>query len=345
MKKKNNLLNKTLAFLLSCGMLLAMAGCGSSASSSASSTASSASASTAQSSSQSADETASGEKLRIGLVQLMDHPSLNEIRDSFIAGMAELGYDESKVEYDLQNGQNDPTILNSIAQKFVGDDVDLIVAIATPAAQSMAAATSDIPILFSAITDPVYAGLVQSLDAPGGNITGTSDAIPVESIFQLADELTPGIQSYGLLYNAGESNSQSVIAQVKEYLDSKSIAYTEATVTNSSEVQQAALNLVTQCDAIFSPIDNTVASAMPALATVAIENGKPVYVAADSMVNDGGLATVGISYTNLGKETAEMAVEILEGGDPATIPVRTLSEFSRVINPDTAAALGITVTE
>ena len=326
-------MKKLFASLLSATLALSLlAGCGSSGEGSSAAPASQA----APASSQAAGAApADGEKLQVGIVQIMEHPSLDQIRTSFLEEMERLGYGEDKVDYDYQTASSDASLLNSICQKFAGDGKDLIVAIATPAAQSMAAATSDIPILFSAITDPVYAGLVQSLDAPGGNITGTSDAIPVESIFQLADELTPGIQSYGLLYNAGESNSQSVIAQVKEYLDSKSIAYTEATVTNSSEVQQAALNLVTQCDAIFSPIDNTVASAMPALATVA----------ADSMVNDGGLATVGISYTNLGKETAEMAVEILEGGDPATIPVRTLSEFSRVINPDTAAALGITVTE
>ncbi|MEG2074342.1 MAG: ABC transporter substrate-binding protein [Angelakisella sp.] len=282
-----------------------------------------------------------GGKLKVGIIQFMDHPSLNEIRDSFVTELAALGYDESKVTVSLQNGQGDFSNLNSIAQKFVGEKMDLIVAIATPAAQAAAAATTEIPVLFSAVTDPVAAGLTADLTAPGGNVTGTSDAIPVNSIFELAARLTPNVKKFGFIYNSGEVNSISVITAAKAYCDANGLTYAEGTVTNSGEVQQTGLQLLSECDALFAPIDNTVASAMPNLAAIATQQKKPVYVAADSMVADGGLATVGINYKSLGKETAAMAKELLEGKKPAELPVRTLREFAEVINEEQLTALGL----
>lgn len=284
---------------------------------------------------------ASSQIRKIGIIQFVEHPSLNEIREAFTTELAALGYGEDKVEIVYQNGQGDFSNLNSIAQKLVGENVDMIVAIATPSAQAAAAATTDIPIVFSAVTDPVAAGLVADMEKPGGNITGTSDAIPVQSIFELAGRLTPNAKKFGFIYNAGEVNSVSVIGDAKAYCDANGLTYVEGTVTNSSEVQQTGLSLLSECDALFAPIDNTVASAMPILSTIAIEQKKPVYVAADSMVADGGLATVGINYTNLGKETAQMAKEILEGKKPAELAVRKLSDFAEVINEETKAALGI----
>lgn len=299
----------------------------------------------AASSSQEAPSASSGETLKIGLVQMMEHPSLDEIREAFLAELKAQGYDDSKVVIDYQNGQGDMGTLNTIAQKFVGDGVDMIVAIATPAAQAAAAATDSTPIIFSAVTDPVDAGLVSDLEAPDRNLTGTSDAIPVDRIFALADELTPGIKTYGLLYNNGESNSVSVIRDVKVALNAAGIAFEESTVINSSEVTTAAQSLVGKVDAIFSPIDNTVAYAMPNLAQIAIEAKLPVYVAADSMVNDGGLATVGVNYTQLGKQTAQMAAEVLSGKPVSEVPVQVLSEYATVVNPDTAAAIGVDVSK
>lgn len=299
-----------------------------------------------QSSSTAASSDASstgGDVYKIGLVQMMEHPSLDEIRNSVLVELKAQGYDESRVVIDYQNGQGDMGTLNTIAQKFVGDEVDMIIAIATPSAQAAAAATTDIPIVFSAVTDPVSAGLVASVEAPDRNCTGTSDAIPTAQIFELAEKLTPGIKTYGLLYNQGESNSVSVIADAKQALTERGLAYVEACVINSGEVTSAAQSLVSKVDAILSPIDNTVAFAMPNLAQICIENKLPAYVAADSMVNDGGLATVGVNYTQLGKQTAGMAIEILNGKAVADVPVQVLTEYSTVINPETAAALGITV--
>jgi putative ABC transport system substrate-binding protein len=277
--------------------------------------------------------------IHIGLLQLVEHPSLDEIRESFIAELKAQGYDNVIVDY--ENGQADAATMNTICQKFVGDDVDMIVAIATSAAQAAASATTDIPIVFAAVTDPVAAGLVGADGTPDRNCTGTSDAIATADIFALADTLTPGIKNYGFIYNLSETNSVTVIAEAKQILDAAGIPYTEACVTNSGEVATAAQSLIGKVDAIFCPIDNTVASAMPTLAQIAIEAQLPVYVAADSMVEDGGLATVGVNYTQLGKQTADMAIEILEGAAVADVPVEVLDEYSTVINEETAAALGI----
>lgn len=282
------------------------------------------------------------EKIKIGLVQFVEHTSLDQIRESCIAQLEAKGYDSSKIEIDYQNGSADFSNLNSIAQKFVGGGCDLIIAIATPAAQAVAAATTDIPIVFAAASDPVAAGLLQNMEAPEGNITGTSDAIPVKAIFELAAKMTPDAKTFGFLYNAGEANSQSVIAQAKAYCDANGIAYMEATVTNSSEVQQSALQLISKADAIYVPIDNTVASAMSTLGSLCVENKKPCYVSADSMVLDGGLAAVGINYVELGKETANMVIEILEGKPIAEVPVFTFSQFSEIVNDEVASALGLT---
>lgn len=287
-------------------------------------------------------------KVTVGIIQLMEHPSLDEIRGAITARLAEKAAENGlAIEVSYQNGQGDTTTINTICQQFVASKVDVIVAIATPAAQGAAAAaqSSGIPVVFSAVTDPVAAGLVESLEAPGGSVTGTSDAIPVEKIFALADELTPGVGSYGLIYNTSEDNSLSVIAQVKAYLDSKQIPYTDGAITSSADVQTSARNLLTKCDAIFAPIDNTVASAMGVLADEAIQAKKPVYVAADSMVADGGLATVGVNYTNLGSQTADMVLKILTGTPAGEIPVEVLRDNAVVINGNTAAAIGVDVSK
>lgn len=322
-------------------MTASLAACGSTPSSSAAENP--APASSAASTESAPSDAGSGNTYRIGLAQIMEHTSLNQIRDSFTAEMEALGYGPDKVEIDYQNAQSDQSNLNSICQKFAGDGKDLIVAIATPTAISAAAAAPDIPLVFSAVTDPVAAKLVENPDAPEGNITGTSDAIPVDQVFELMNQLTPGVETVGLVYNLGEVNSVAVIEQAKTYLDSKGIGYVEATVTNTSEVQQAAQSLVGKCQAFYTPIDNTVATAMPVYAEVAKQAGLPIYTGADSMVIDGGFATVGIDYTLLGKQTAAMVVKVLEGTPISEIPVETLSNFATVVNTTTAEAIGVTL--
>ena len=283
---------------------------------------------------------------KIGIIQMMEHPSLNTIRESIIEGLEEEGYvDGENIEIIYQNGQNDMTTMQNIAQTFVGEECDVIVAIATNAAQASLAETTDIPIIFAAITDPVGAGLVDSLEAPGGNVTGTSDEVSASDIMDLAQEITPGFHTIGALYNLGEPNSVSVINDLKEYAQANGFEVIESTVTNTSEVQQAAQYLADRADIVFSPIDNTVASSMAVATDTFNSAGVPFYVSADSMVTDGGLATYGIDYTVLGRETAAMIADVLEGADPASMPVRKMSEMSVYINTDTADALGLEISQ
>ena len=280
---------------------------------------------------------------KIGIVQIVEHPSLDTIRQSILAQLAEEGFiDGETITVDYQNAQNEQANLKTICQKFVANDYDLIIAIATPSAQAALGETTEIPIVFSAVTDPIAAKLVDNLDAPGGNITGTSDAVSAEMIMQLALEVTPDITTIGALYNSSEVNSVSVIDDLKEYADANGMTVIEAPVMNSSEVQQSTEFLAGKADAVFSPIDNTVAATMPIISQTLIDAKIPFYVGADSMVNDGGLATYGINYTVLGKETGKMAAQVLNGTDPGTIPVMTMKDMNIYINQNTAEKIGVT---
>lgn len=292
------------------------------------------------------DENQGNDMLKVGILQLMEHPSLNTIRESIVEGLAEEGYTEGEnLEIDYKNGQNDMTNMKTIAQTFVSGGCDVIVAIATPAAQAVLSETTEIPIIFAAVTDPVDAGLVDDMNMPGGNVSGTSDEVSAEAIIELAKEITPGFKTIGALYSAGEDNSDSVIQGLTEYAQKNGYKLVESTVTNTSEVQQAAQYLADKADIVYSPIDNTIASAM-AVATEVFNNAQvPFYVSADSMVQDGGLATYGIDYTVLGKETAKMVAAVLGGSDTAAMPVVKMSDMQVYVNTATAAALGIEISQ
>ncbi len=279
----------------------------------------------------------------VGIVQIVEHPSLDTIRESILAQLASEGYvDGETMIVDYQNAQNEQANLKTICQKFVSNNYDLIIAIATPSAQAALGETTEIPIIFSAVTDPLAAGLVDSLENPGGNVTGTSDAVSAEMIMKLALEITPDIKTIGALYNSSEINSVSVIDDLKEFAAANGLTVIEAPVMNSSEVQQSASYLAQNADAVFSPIDNTVAATMPIISQTLIDAKIPFYVGADSMVNDGGLATYGINYTILGQETAKMAAQIMNGADPGTIPVMTMKDMDIYINQKTADQIGVT---
>lgn len=319
---------RLLSVILMIAVVLSAAGCG-----------------TTQSKEKSSTTNSSATK-KIGIIQIVEHPSLNQIRESIISELAAQGYKNGEnITIDYENAQGDQSNLKTIAQKFVNNKYDLIIAIATPSAQAVVSETKDIPIIFSAATDPVGSGLVKDMNNPGGNVTGTSDRVSAEKIMELAARITPNIKTIGALYNTSETNSVSVIDNLKEYAQRNNITVVNATVTNSSEVQQAMNSLVGKVDAIFSPIDNTIASAMPLVAQTANAAKIPVYVGADSMVKDGGLATYGINYTVLGKETADMAVEVLKGKKAGDIPVKTMSDMDIYINKTTAKAIGITFPE
>lgn len=281
---------------------------------------------------------------KIGIVQIVEHPSLDMIRENIIKQLEKDGFiDGQNAVIRYENAQNDTNNLKTICQGFAADKCDLIIAIATPSAQAALGETKEIPIVFSAVTDPVGAGLVKSLEKPDGNITGTSDKVSAEKIMMLAGRITPNMKKIGAIYSTGEPNSVSVIKNLKDYAKANGMDVQEATIMNSSEVKQAAESLVGKVDIVFAPIDNTVATAMPAIVDVLNKEKIPFYVAADSMVADGGLATDGVNYVELGIETGKMATEILQGEKPNNMPVRILEKTQIYINSKTAKQIGVEI--
>lgn len=280
----------------------------------------------------------------IGIVQIVEHQSLDMIRENILKQLEAEGFkDGETVNLKYENAQNDTNNLKTICQGFSAEKVDLIIAIATPSAQTALGETKEIPIVFSAVTDPVGAGLVRSMEKPGGNITGTSDAVSATKIMDFAQKLTPGIKKIGAIYSTGEPNSVSVIEELKEYAKKNGMQIKEATIMNSSEVKQAADSLVGKVDAVFSPIDNTVATAMPTIVDVLNKAKIPFYVSADTMVADGGLATDGVNYVELGVETGKMAANVLNGEATSDMPVKVLEKTQIYVNTKTAKSIGVEI--
>lgn len=287
----------------------------------------------------------SGAPYKIGLIQYMEHASLDTIREAFMSRLEEWGYDESKVEIDYQNAGGEAANINTICQKFVGDKVDMIVAIATPAAQVAVSATqdTDIKVLFAAVNDPVADLGIKNPESPEGNVTGTSDRIPVTSTVDLAIQVDSELKTLGLLYNSGESNSVAAAQSAKAYCEENGIEVVEGTVSNSSEIQQVATDLCTKVDAIFTSTDNSIATSI-AVVTEATRSAKvPWYVGADSMVQDGALAAIGIDYIELGNKNADMAAEIIAGKEISEIPVFFFEEYQTYVNQTTLEAVGVTL--
>lgn len=291
--------------------------------------------------------TAMAAEYKVGILKFMDHASLNQIED---AVKAELDAKSAEGEntyvyegYDL-NGQGDSTVLLQQAAQLIDDGVDVIIPIATPAAAVAQSATEDnqIPVVFSAVSDPVIAGLVESMDAPGANITGTSDALNTNAILDLMFIANPDIESVGLLYSLSEDSSKQPIADAKSYLDEKGIKYVEATGTNISEIQAAAEQLAADgVDVVFTPTDNTVMDAELAIYETFLEAGIAHYTGADSFALNGAFCGYGVDYTNLGTATADMVIDILNGAAPAETPVQTFDSGIATVNTETAEALGI----
>lgn len=285
------------------------------------------------------------EKLTVGVVQLIDNGAFEDMREGFIARLQELGYTEDKCEIYYKNAQGDAANLNAICQEMVDKDVDLIAAIATPAAQAAVNLQSDIPVVFISVSNPTGAGIITDMAHPDKNATGTSNAIPVSEMFKLADRLTPGCQTYGLLYTTGEINAVTTINDAKAYMDANGIKYVEKVVSNSSEVQQAAQSLVGSVDAIFCPNDSVVQAAMPQIAQIAREAKIPVYGSSAVMVNSGAFATISISDTEIGAISADMADQILKGTPVSEVPAKVVDVFTTVINQNTADAIGASLSD
>ena len=297
---------------------------------------------------QTAGNTAEGTVYKVGIVQYVDDASLNQIEQAIEAELdakgAELGVTFDYADYKF-NGQADSTVLNQIAADLVADQVDVIIPIATPAAMIMQNATEDnqIPVVFSAVSDPVGAGLVADTKAPGGNITGTSDAIDVAQIMDFILAANPDTAKIGLLYDKSQDSSASAIQAAKDYCDEHSITYVEKTGTTTGEIQAAADALVAEgVDAVFTPQDNTVMTAELAIFEKFVDAKIPHYTSADSFALNGAFLGYGVNYEALGTKTADMVAEILaNGADPATMAVETLDSGIITVNTETAEAIGI----
>ena len=294
-----------------------------------------------------AEATDSTEMKKIGVIQLVEHKSLDIIYNSFKDELKNLGYVDGKnVKITFQNAQGDMSNITSIVQGFEGDKQDVVVGIATPVAQGAMSLTKTTPVVFSAVTDPIGAGILTDMNAPDKGMTGTSDAVQIDKIMDLALQITPDVKKVGFIYNPGEDNSVTNLGLLENYVKEKNLELETVSISTSADLQTAAASLFEKVDMIFVSNDNTVAEAMPILTTEAIKAKKPIYVGADSMVMDGGLATVGIDYTDLGKETAKMVDEILKGKSVNEIPVKVFKDDLFIyVNTDTAAALGIEIPE
>lgn len=291
---------------------------------------------------------ACGEKMEynIGLTQFATHPAADAGRLGFIAALADAGYVEGEnVAYDYQNPEGDATMEQTIAQKFVSEKVDLIFSFGTRISQQCvhAAEGTDIPVLFCAVTDPVAAQLVSSWDHPGENVTGTSDMIEMDSTVDLILDIVPGVTKIGTIYNASEVNSVVLNDQLKEVCTPLGITVVERTVSTSADVHTAAQSLVGQVDVIWIGTDNTVVSGLEALIQVCEDNVIPFFPSDDPSIEKGGIACLGFDYYDVGYQTGEMAVKILQGTPASEIPVELGKVFSYTVNTTAAETYGVTI--
>ncbi|MCA1037977.1 ABC transporter substrate-binding protein [Bacillus infantis] len=285
---------------------------------------------------------------QIGMTQFAEHPSLDAATEGFKKALEEAGFKEGdNVEYDFQNAQADMNNTQTIANNFAGDQVDLIFANATPSAVSALNATKDIPIVFTSVTDPVGAGLVKSFDEPGENITGTTDNHP-DATGKTIDFMTKeaGAKKIGVIFNAGEQNSEVQVEKVKELAEKNGAEVVEASVSTSAEVKQAAESLVGRADAIYVPTDNTVVSALESVIAVAQSKKIPLFVGELDSLKRGGVAASGFDYFEIGYQTGKMAAAILKGDKkPSEIPVGLPENIKLVFNPKAAEEQGLEIKE
>lgn len=284
-------------------------------------------------------------RTKIGVIQLVEHPALDANYKGFVDGLAEAGYiDGQNIKIDFQNAQGEQANCVTIANKLVNDNDDLIFAIATPAAQAVANLTKNIPILVSSVTDPKTAKLVKSNNKPETNVSGTSDLTPVKAQIQLLKKINSNVKTVGLMFCSSEANSIFQIDLAKEACKENGFDFIEGSVSNSNEIQQVTQSLVGKVDAIYIPTDNMLAAGMANVAMVANDAKIPVICGEEGMVKSGGLATYGIDYYELGKQTAKMAVQILKDGkNPAEMPIEYLEKCTLSVNEETAKAIGVSV--
>lgn len=335
--KRRNIMKKThIAKFLGAAMALTLAltGCASGTNSSTAS------------GSESGDPAAAEGAKKIGVIQYAAHPSLDNCYEGVRQGLVE-AYGEDGVVIDLQNGQGDGATCDTIAANFVSKGYDMIYAIATPAALSAysAASKSNIPVVFCAVSDPVAAGLTESLEAGNENCNGTSDILDFSAQVDLIQSIQPEVKKIGVLYTTTEANSLSQLKSFKEVCDGKGIEVVEQGVSGAADIPQAATTLASQVDCINNFTDNNVVNNLTIVLEKANAAGIPVYGSEVEQVKNGCLASISIDYIALGKKTAEMGIEILNGTDPKTMAVGTISDGTPVINSEVMEKFGFTVPE
>lgn len=345
-------LRNVFAMITAAAMTLSLAACSGQSTASSTSSASSDSSSSAASKSSvsseksTASEESSGASYTIGICNYVDDASLNQIVENINARLAEIESEQGitiNVKYDNCNA--DANVMNQIIANFAADNVDLMVGVATPVAMAMQSATEDskTPVVFAAVSDPVGAGLVASLEEPGSNVTGSSDNLDTNSVMNLIFAQNPDAKKIGLLYDVGQDSSTAAIEHAKAYLDDKGVEYVERTATTAEEVALAAQALVSDgVDAVFTPTDNTIMKAELAIYETFADAGIPHYTGADSFALNGAFLGYGVDYANLGRETADMIASILtEGKDPATTPVITFDNGTATVNTEICEKLGL----
>lgn len=286
------------------------------------------------------------QKVALGVIQIVEHPALDAARKGFLDVFAENGYkDGEKLAVDYQNAQGQQDNLQTIANKFAQDKKSLILAIATPSAQVMADKTSEIPILITAVTDPVAAKLVKSMDKPDTNITGTTDMNPIKEQLQLIKDIVPTVKKVGVIYNSSEINSQVQAKACKDIAPQLGLEIVEAPITASNEVMQGAQSLVGRCDAVYVPTDNMVVAAIASVVKVGESNKLPVFAGEENTVKGGAIGTYGIDYYKLGRQTGEMALRILKGEKPQEMAIESQKDLTLTLNPAAAERMGVTLPE
>lgn len=282
--------------------------------------------------------------ITVGVTAIVEHPALDAVRDGVRDALAAAGFEDGdEITFVYESAQGDGAIAAQIANQFVGEGYDIIVPISTPSAQTALAATATIPIVFAAVTDPVAAGLVTDLDAPGGNITGTSDLTPVDQHVALIQEIVPDVGTIGVIYNPGEANAVVLVDLLKQFAGAAGLSVVEATANSSSDVQAAAQSLVGRVDAIYIPTDNTVVSALESVIGVAEQADIPVFSGDTESVNRGTLASIGFNYYEHGLQAGAIVVRILNGENPGDIAVEFATGGDLVINTGAAERMGVTV--
>lgn len=283
-------------------------------------------------------------EVKVGVLQLLSHPALDQIYKGLEDGLKKEGYEVGKnLKIDLQNAQGDQSNLASMGQKLVTDNNDILVGITTPATLSLSNATKDKPIIMGGITYPVEAGLIKTEDKPGNNITGVSDRTPIKQQLEIMKKVLPNMKKVGILYTASEDNSVKQAQEAEKLAKELGLEVKVSTVANTNDIQQVTESLASQTDAIFIPIDNTIASAMATVVKVTDAKKIPVFPSADTMVADGGLLGLGVDQYQIGVETAKVVAKVLKGADTKDMSIVLTNEGVIYLNEAKAKQLGIEI--